>query len=506
MMPVIGEILGGTYQIISEIGTGGAGVIFLAYHQNLCKYVVVKKLKEQVSDRLNIRGEADTLKKLHHQYLPQVYDFLVIGNEIFTVMDYVDGHDLNWYIKNGIVFSEQELICMLIQLTEVLSYLHGQNPPIIHRDIKPGNIMIRENGEVCLIDFNISFSESSQTFVGYSYQYAPPEQIELARRAAYEDQIVYIPDARADIYSLGATFFYLMTGVRPRDIRAQEYQKGGAGTAYSADLLRIIQKAMETDPKKRYQSAVQMRKAVERKTGRTRRILLTAASGCAVLAVILGIMTGIINKRNQTVEAFAGDYLAYVSELSAGNTEDWIQDGIALLNQEDYIKLLTERPKQKAVILGSIADGYYEEENYSAAAEYYREALLEQTDPIKQAENARDLILSLIRDGQTREAELELQMYREILSEASLQYVEAEFLLEEGRTKEALVQIDQLLESVQDSEILLRCCLYGAGCLEGTAEYEQRMRYLERAGQYVSTLLAYRRIGDAYLRIIQEEP
>ncbi len=155
----VGDVLDGSYRIISRIGDGGAGVVFLGYHLRLNKYVVVKKLKEEAGRYLNIRREADILKQLHHPYLPQVYDFLMVDREIFTVMDYVDGHDLKWYVEKGIAFSEQELFRMLIQLCQVLEYLHGQIPPVIHRDIKPGNIMIRENGDVCLIDFNISSSD-----------------------------------------------------------------------------------------------------------------------------------------------------------------------------------------------------------------------------------------------------------------------------------------------------------------------------------------------------------
>ena len=109
-MPGIHEILDGRYEILREIGAGGAGVVFLGYHLTLNKYIVIKKLKTQVREYLNIRGEADILKELHHRYLPQVYDFVITGNEVYTVMDYVDGHDLNWYIRNGIVFSETELL------------------------------------------------------------------------------------------------------------------------------------------------------------------------------------------------------------------------------------------------------------------------------------------------------------------------------------------------------------------------------------------------------------
>lgn len=505
-MPVINEILDRKYQILREIGGGGGGIVFLGYHLTLDKYVVIKKIRERAAELLVIRGEADTLKRLSHQYLPQVYDFLVIDREIFTVMDYVDGHDLNWYMDKGVVFSEEKLARMLRQMCEVLEYLHGQNPPIIHRDIKPGNIMIRENSDVCLIDFNISFSEGSQNFIGYSYQFAPPEQIEAARYAAYGEFSGCIPDARTDIYSLGATFFYLMTGVRPKDASAEDLKKGHVKTAYSPDLFWIIQKAMAREPEKRYSSAAKMRKAVERSSGRTRRIILELAAGAAALLLILGLMAGAAYRRNQIDEAFASAYTSYVENLISGDTQSRIHDGLSLLNKGAYKSILEERPGQKAVILEGIADGYYEEENYSAAADYYREGITAQTNPVKKSEDARDLILALVRSGNLTEAEQMLSVYQESLPSAALQYLEMEFLLQKGERAEALEQIDSLLESIQDRDLLLRCCLHGAECLEGTDEYTRRIGYLDQAEQYLDTTLLYRRIGDGYLRILQEEP
>lgn len=89
-----GEILGGIYQIIREIGQGGTGIIYLAEHLRLYKKVVVKKIKDNFVGHINERAEVDILKGLHHTCLPQVYDFLVIGGSIFTVMEYIEGNDL----------------------------------------------------------------------------------------------------------------------------------------------------------------------------------------------------------------------------------------------------------------------------------------------------------------------------------------------------------------------------------------------------------------------------
>lgn len=500
----VGDVLDGSYRIISRIGDGGAGVVFLGYHLRLNKYVVVKKLKEEAGRYLNIRREADILKQLHHPYLPQVYDFLMVDGEIFTVMDYVDGHDLKWYVEKGIAFSEQELFRMLIQLCQVLEYLHGQIPPVIHRDIKPGNIMIRENGDVCLIDFNISSSDGRENISGYSYHYAPPEQLEMIRNRACDGQAVLL-DARSDIYSLGATFFYVATGIHPRDCSSEEQARALKETAYASSLLRVIQKAMSRKPEKRYASAGQMRKALERGRNRIWRICRGLAVSGISLAVILGAAAGMLHIRNKKEEAFAAAYMEYVDLRASGDTQAWIKEGIALLNRTEFAAQFWEKPAQKAVVLEGIADGYYEEGSYEEASGYYEEALSLRTDPAKETEDARDLILALIRSGEAEEAQRKLEIYQAALPSDTLSYVEVEFLVQEGRREEALEQIDSLLCTAEDREICLRCCLYGAECLEGTEEYGKRLAYLERAEQYVDTVLVYRRIGDGYLKLAQEE-
>ena len=78
-----GDLLSGVYEIIQEIGAGGTGVIYLGYHRRLQKQIVIKRIKDNYTGRINVRGEADILKKLHHRYLPQVYDFIVFGQDVY---------------------------------------------------------------------------------------------------------------------------------------------------------------------------------------------------------------------------------------------------------------------------------------------------------------------------------------------------------------------------------------------------------------------------------------
>ncbi len=169
-----------TYQIIGQIGEGGGGTIYKAFHTRLQKYVVLKKIHENGNYDINtVRREADILKNLRHSYLPQVFDFLILDSGVYTVMDFIAGQSLQEILKSGYHFTEKEIVKYGTQLSEALAYLHAQHPAIIHGDIKPANIMITPQGNVCLIDFNISgvADASQKAYVyGYSEGYAAPEQ------------------------------------------------------------------------------------------------------------------------------------------------------------------------------------------------------------------------------------------------------------------------------------------------------------------------------------------
>ena len=180
-----GTILGDTYEIIEQIGMGGGGIVYRARHLRLQTDVVVKKIKDEVADRLELRKEADILKNLKHPYLPRVYDFIETQDGVYTVMDYISGENMEDAVKKHGRFSQKQVRKWAEQLGEALAYLHGQNPPVIHSDIKPANIMLTQDGDICLIDFNISLAlgEDMESAVGISAGFSPPEQ--------YRDMAVY---------------------------------------------------------------------------------------------------------------------------------------------------------------------------------------------------------------------------------------------------------------------------------------------------------------------------
>ena len=269
------DIMDQSYKIIERIGAGGGGEIYLAYHNRLEKHVVLKKIKDGVKGKIDLRGEADILKKLNHSYLPMVYDFVEVDEEVYTVIDYIEGASLDRLLKNGQVFKEKVLIKWAKQICEALVYLHKQEPQIIHSDIKPANIMLKYNGDICLIDFNISLIVDENTAaIGKSDGYSPPEQhirsggedpygmTQLSggnstSRNYYKGIAGHI-DARSDIYSLGATLYHLYTGNKPRGMPTENPKLHEMNEDVEDGFAYIVGKAMEPDPEERFQSAGEM--------------------------------------------------------------------------------------------------------------------------------------------------------------------------------------------------------------------------------------------------------
>lgn len=380
-MPYPGEILAGTYQILKEIGKGGAGVIYLAYHLNLQKYVVVKKMKENVADVLNIRGEADILKSLHHSYLPQVYDFLQVGTEIYTVMEYIEGRDLQYYIECGYRPDEQTLICWLTQLSEVLAYLHKHG--ILHLDIKPANIMVTTEGNLCLIDFNVSLDSQKNDLVGISMQYASPEQYQKWQEVCLGVNGKGITlDARTDIYSLGASFYCLMTGYLPSVTREGMVPITAFTLPYTTDFIAIVDKMLASDRQQRYQSASKILKALHRmqRTKEEKRSLQMVFGGMLTAVVVLGMILGVVLYRNYSY--VSKEDIQAVSEMKqrihelciAGEYDLAYQEGLVFCNTQERTINKLEGAGQS--LLEDITEVCLLKEDYFLALTYIEQLIL----------------------------------------------------------------------------------------------------------------------------------
>lgn len=369
-----GTILNNTYQIIKPIGSGGVGIIYLGYHLNLQKHVVIKKVKDHCSGLMNNRIEVDILKSLHHTYLPQVYDFLEIDDGIFTVMDYISGHDLMYYLESGYQFPEEQIVLWMKQLCEVLAYLHSRKPPIIHCDIKPGNIMITDEGNICLIDFNISLDgENNKDLVGLSGLYASPEQVKKAEyKMRYGSGDKVKMDQRTDIFSLGAVFYYIMTGIKP-NVREQEViSLRYMDHLYNDELANIVDKAMETDPAKRFKSAEKMLDALEHMEKWNTECIRRMRRGA-----IVGGVTGCL-----ALVLLCAGILGYREKKKEDRYYEQIQAAKRYLNEADYEKMISAyemaielKPEDPDAYIG-LVEYYLEEGEYYEAKSIARTGLI----------------------------------------------------------------------------------------------------------------------------------
>jgi len=337
-----------TYEIYETIGEGGGGIVYRAAHRRLKKAVVLKKIKVTGSGIQQFRTEVDILKNLRHSYLPQVIDFIESEDGIYTVMDFIPGKSLQRMLEENHKFTEKEVLKYAEQICEALAYLHKQNPPIVHGDIKPANVMITPEGNVCLIDFNISGVLEGQgtKTMGCTPGFSSPEQIfafkEMRRRILQQKQegdklpetqeaeektvalwsdtanlikpseeqnagditekmrkSVYI-DVRSDVFALGATLYRILVG---KQFETSNNTIEIAGV--SAGCLLMLSKALEWSPENRYADAEEMLQAIQsvkEKDKRYRRLLLRQELSIVAILLMLAVSVYLVAEGKRVIK------------------------------------------------------------------------------------------------------------------------------------------------------------------------------------------------------------
>lgn len=297
-MTEIGSVIDGKYEILKEIGRGGMSVVYLAMDKRLNKQWAVKEIRKKGNGKNDeivvnsLLAEANMMKKLDHPALPRIVDIIDNGITIYVVMDYIEGESLDKILKEYGAQPEEMVIGWAMQLCDALSYLHSQNPPIIYRDMKPANVMLKPEGNIKIIDFGIAREYKEQnladTTVLGTKGYAPPEQ--------YSGQT----DPRSDIFALGMTMHHLLTGIDPRNGEAYASVRQW-NPELSEGIEIIIDRCVEPAPENRYQSCTDLlydlehpeliTRGFKKKQKRKLAVFLTAAG----LAVVMGLSGVILN-------------------------------------------------------------------------------------------------------------------------------------------------------------------------------------------------------------------
>lgn len=246
------RLIDNKYEVIDELGKGGTSTVYLAIDNRLHKKWAIKALlkAQDGSNHFAIKSvlsEVNLMKRIDHPYLPRIIDIIEDTEAIYVVMDYIEGNSLDKVVAREGKQSEQQVLLWARQLCETLLYLHEQDPPIIYRDMKPANIMLQPNGNIKLIDLGIAREyklelPADTTALG-TRGYAPPEQ-HGARQT----------DKRSDIYALGMTLHYLLTGTDPRQTGYMYQSIMTLDSSISEGISRIIDKCTALNPEERYSS------------------------------------------------------------------------------------------------------------------------------------------------------------------------------------------------------------------------------------------------------------
>src|SRR5436305_812435 len=264
-------LLQNRYLIQKQIGQGGMGAVYVATDQRFGSTVALKEtFFDDAAMRRAFEREARLLNHLRHSALPRVSDYFADEQGEFLVMEYIEGPDLLEKLKERrAAFPISEVLNWADQLLDALDYLHTQETPVIHRDIKPQNLKLTPKGQIILLDFGLakgslgqSTMMTSRSVFGFTPNFAPLEQIQGAGT-----------DPRSDLYSLGATVYYLMTGITPPDAltRATAVLNGQPDplrpasevhVQVSAAVAEVINNALAQNANRRPQTAAAMREAL----------------------------------------------------------------------------------------------------------------------------------------------------------------------------------------------------------------------------------------------------
>lgn len=251
------------YRLLHEIGTGGFGVVYLAQDcRQRNRLVAIKQINlsrlrahEVIEATDSYNREVSLLRGLKHAHLPQIFDSFTDSDHWYIVMSYINGETLDQTLLRKGALSVKQALKIGISLCDILHYLHTMRPPIVFRDVKPGNIMYTQQQEIYLIDFGIarrySTSKTHDTGALGSPGYAAPEQY---GRASTRPQ--------TDIYGLGATLQSLLTGKEPLDLMANE-QPEKYTRRVPGKLKPLLARMMATDIKQRPQRVTEVKEALE---------------------------------------------------------------------------------------------------------------------------------------------------------------------------------------------------------------------------------------------------
>ncbi|MED9903682.1 MAG: serine/threonine-protein kinase [Lachnospiraceae bacterium] len=409
-----GTILEGKYEILKKIGQGGMSIVYVAMDIRLNKQWAIKEIKNDTSKNREtlIKGlemEANILKRVDHPVLPRIVDIIDKDGTVYVVMDYIEGRALDKVLEEEGAQPEEKVIEWAKQLASALEYLHTMNPPIIYRDMKPSNIMLKPDGTVKLIDFGTAKEYKTENIADTTALgtrgYAAPEQ--------FGDKLgkgIYKTDARTDIYCLGATLYHIVTGKNPAQPPYEIRPIREWDISLSSGLEKIILKCTQLNPEDRYQSGAELiynlehYKQLEQPFIKKEKRKLFSFLVCSFLCMLSFFVciygkNGMETERKQDYRTLieeannykiAGEYLLAsekyvqaITEVDGANAEAYLQllnlyknymeteEGLSRI--EGYINSGYHNIQQNSEVVYQVAITYFNELNdYKSSLKYFR--------------------------------------------------------------------------------------------------------------------------------------
>lgn len=303
--------------------------VYLALDTVLNKQWAAKEIKNVADEAqrelivASLITESNMIKRFDHPAIPRIVDIVDEDGTLFVIMDYIEGRTFENILKIEGAQAEEDVVDWAVQLCDVLDYLHQRNPPVIYRDMKPANVMLKPNGIVSLIDFGIAREYRADgndvtAAVGDTVQlgtrgFAPPEQYGGSGQT----------DARTDVYALGATMFNLLTNVSPADMPAIMPPVRQVAPDVSPGLERIIAKATQINPDDRYRGCAEMAYDLEHyreedagRRAKLKRTWNTFVAGCATTAVLLSVGVFGTVMYNSSISSDYGHWMDVAAQTS----------------------------------------------------------------------------------------------------------------------------------------------------------------------------------------------
>lgn len=468
----VGSVLDGKYKILNQIGEGGMSTVYLAMNEKANRQWAVKEIKKKrpynfALMKQGILREMALLRSLSHPMIPRICDVIEEHDAIYIVMDYIEGKTLRKLLEEEGAQEERYVIEWAKQLCQVLAYLHSRIPPVIYRDMKPSNIMLKPNGDLMLIDFGISREfcreHTEDTICLGTQGYAAPEQYGGGQS-----------DERTDLYGLGATLHHMVTGESPN-------KRQGAGflpirqirPELSEGLEQIIKKCLEKNPEDRYQSSREVWYALghyqelgHRRMRRQKRKLFLCGGFFLNSFFSLGLCLFFHNKE-QRLRAETYEFCLQTASNQEGEEKiELLRKAIEMEpgKEEGYLKLVEE----------FLRDG-----NFSQGEDLLIRQILNETNKQKETQEMR---LKRNRRG-----------YEKVAYELGTAYF---FFYEEIGSKERSLK---WFEIAEDAEQLNEVEKVRAGVCARIANYWKEMGRRKKTGDFTVSHAAYfRELRELY--------